>query len=749
VRPEVELMFRFGFGMTAAAAAAAVAALLLAPGPASAGPTVADPTVAGPAVVSPAGGGHPSQQVMLITGDVVNVTTGADGRQTASVLRALTRGPGAEFQTFSEDGDLYVVPESAVPYLGSELSLSLFDVTRLAQQEHGARSLAVTVRLRGDSSPRGVPGVTLTHQAGAVAVAAGRLTEAGAREFGAALAGHAAGLLRGVAGISATGVPTPQPGARTAATKYTLTIHGLNETGGKDSGDLVLIWDVSDLKAYNGNATFHDGVATVKVPAGDYAVLCDFYDESTGTVDEVINPQFAVSASTSVSLDASSATSPVSVTTPKTSDPMVKAIEAARTDADGRLAPFGFIGYGQTKFNVQPVTSGVTVGKLYYYVYWRAFSPASAKAAYSYDVEFPSTGTIPTDEHYVVAAGSLASVASTYPANTSGQNALDARFGSLSWEVDGVTSSLTEFTTPEQRTEYYTASPAITWSGSYYAVFQPTPDLIQGNLDSSWTVYKPGQSLTATWGGQPEHPGLLQTNIFINHIYCPACLSGSTLDLLAFPFDDNTADHRSYPDNAASGLTESESYDVYSGSTKVTSGTGFLEDAVSLPSGTKDVQVDYDTTRSSAQFTLSTSADTQWTVQTSHAVTLPSQWYCSPVSGGTDCSVLPLMVASYDLPSNLLGQLGPGTVSASIDVSHLAGAAIAVSSAAVSVSFNGGTSWQKATVTAKGNGEYAVAFAVPAVAKTDGFGAIRLSATDADGGTLSQTIQHAFAVAAS
>jgi hypothetical protein len=65
------------------------------------------------------------------------------------------------------------------------------------------------------------------------------------------------------------------------------------------------------------------------------------------------------------------------------------------------------------------------------------------------------------------------------------------------------------------------------------------------------------------------------------------------------------------------------------------------------------------------------------------------------------------------------------------------------------VSFNGGTSWRKATATAEGNGQYAVSFTVPAAASTDGFGAIKISAADAYGGTLSQTIQHAFAVAAS
>jgi hypothetical protein len=128
---------------------------------------------------------------------------------------------------------------------------------------------------------------------------------------------------------------------------------------------------------------------------------------------------------------------------------------------------------------------------------------------------------------------------------------------------------------------------------------------------------------------------------------------------------------------------------------------------------------------------------------------LPQGWVCNG-NGGTKCSVLPLMFADYNLPLSLLGQLSPGPVTAGVDIGHLAGAAgVAVTTLNVSVSFNGGTSWHKATASAEGNGQYSVSFTVPAAASTDGFGAIKVNAVDAYGGTLSQTIQHAFAVAAS
>jgi hypothetical protein len=252
------------------------------------------------------------------------------------------------------------------------------------------------------------------------------------------------------------------------------------------------------------------------------------------------------------------------------------------------------------------------------------------------------------------------------------------------------------------------------------------------------------------WGGPPGHPRLLETSLFPGQVYCPACISGGTLNLLAFPFGDNSPDHRGYPDGTVPGLSESAAYDVYADGVPVTQGTGVLQKKVILPAGTHDVRIDYNTTRSSPGFTLSTSAATTWTVRTgAPAGALPRTWYCD-FSNHTNCAVLPLMTAGYVLPVNMLGQLTPGSVTAGIDMSHLAGATdVGLISLSLQVSFDGGASWHQAAVTSEGSGHYAVSFTVPAAAATDGFGALRLSAADAYGGTFSQTIQHAFAVAAS
>jgi hypothetical protein len=749
---EVKLVSHRGFRVWAAAPAAALtAAWLVAGAPAPASASQADTArAAWPA------GGSPSHRVMLVTGDVVTLTTLPGGRQSAAVLKAGNKGPGSQFQMFSKGRDLYVVPESAVPYLGSTLSPGLFDVTQLARDGGAATSLTVRLTLHGTSSRAAIPGITVTHRSGRSA--AGRLTGASARAFGAALARqaqrdhasptHTTGLFAGVANI-APAQAAAAPRVRPRFQMYTLTLNGIDSSGHKDTGDQVLVYNTDNLLKYAGQAFFQNGRAKISVPAGDYTAVSFFYNFSTGAVSEAMVPQFKVSGDSSVTVDARTATAPVSVSTPQPATPAITEVAVGRADRLGQTASFSFLGNAQTTFSVEPTTSRITVGQLYYYVYSRQFSPSGAASPYSYDLEFPSDGAIPANEHYAAQASNLATVQSSYPAEHASTTALETRFGALPWQSFLFAADV-NITTPMQRTEYYTANPSLAWEGVYYAVFSTSPFEFLSEFDSSWTSYQPGDSTSVTWGGQPEHPRLLEEPLFVNAVYCPACISGDTLNLLAFPFADNAASHRSFPDGTVPGLKETSDFDVVADGLEVSHGTGLLQKKVKLPTGSHVLRIDYNTTRSGSGFTLSTSAATTWTVRAGAPDgALPAGWFCD-FSNHTKCGVLPLMTADYNLPVNMLGQLAPGPVSAGIDVSHLAGATnVAVTRLTVQVSFNGGSSWQKAALTPAGSGQYTASFTVPATARTDGFGAIKLSAADAYGGTLTQTISHAFAVAAS
>src|SRR3954454_13622254 len=90
-----------------------------------------------PATASPERPARPADpsathRITLVTGDVVTVTTLADGKQIADVDRPDGAVGGVRMQ--ESDGDLYVIPDEAVGLLGAnELDPRLFDVTDLIE----------------------------------------------------------------------------------------------------------------------------------------------------------------------------------------------------------------------------------------------------------------------------------------------------------------------------------------------------------------------------------------------------------------------------------------------------------------------------------------------------------------------------------------------------------------------------------------------------------------------------------------
>ncbi|MET0975818.1 MAG: S8 family serine peptidase, partial [Leifsonia sp.] len=110
--------------------------------PASAGPdgggATAASAVAAPAV-QPAGGSH---TVTLITGDRVTVTDLPGGSHAVDIETVV---PGAAVQTVELDGDLHVLPQSALPYLAAGVvDPDLFNVSQLIEFGYDDASVSAT-----------------------------------------------------------------------------------------------------------------------------------------------------------------------------------------------------------------------------------------------------------------------------------------------------------------------------------------------------------------------------------------------------------------------------------------------------------------------------------------------------------------------------------------------------------------------------------------------------------------------------
>ncbi|MET7969442.1 S8 family peptidase [Micromonospora sp. NPDC005305] len=163
-----------------------------APAPAGADPstTTTTTTVAGPPAAV--------HQVTLVTGDVVELSTFTDGRQVATVDD--TAGPERLGYHISEqDGDVYVVPVEALPYVSSgRIDRALFDITDLvADGYHDAARDDLPLLVTGTPARAGaraavpaVPaGVTRRRDLPGVGAVAVTERKAGARAFWDAVTG--------------------------------------------------------------------------------------------------------------------------------------------------------------------------------------------------------------------------------------------------------------------------------------------------------------------------------------------------------------------------------------------------------------------------------------------------------------------------------------------------------------------------------------------------------------------------------
>lgn len=541
----------------------------------------------------------------------------------------------------------------------------------------------------------------------------------------------------------------PPPVVRPHFPMQTLTLRGIDSLGRPDTGDEVIVMNVDDMRRYANFAVFNRGTAKVSVPSGHYAAFGTFWDPETFGTRLVTLSQFRVSGDRTVTLDARRATSRVAIRTPKPANPAVLDVMVARSDKRGNTFESDTGVDPQAPLKVQPVTRAPSAGSLHYAVSARMFSPRSAPTRYSYDLLFPTDGAILPDQHYAVANRDLATVRATYTATRSRQLGLDARFGALPWQ-SFLFAELLPMRAPLQRTEHYTARPDVSWQGDLVTILRPrTFDLI-GEYQSTARTFEPGTRTSTVWGnGQPITPALVQGQLFPGLTICPACTNGrNRLYLLAFPFGDRSQ-HFGFPDWPVKGLRENARYVVSADGVPVAHGRDVLDAVVTLPPGTRRYRIGFHTVRRSAELSLSTDVRTSWSLpKGAMGGPAPSDWYCSDWVMTRTCRVLPLMTSRYALGTDTLGRLRPGHRVGSVTIGHLAGAsAVGVTGLTAKVSFDGGDTWVPTTVSSRGSGRYRLAFTVPARARTNGYGAVRITAKDAVGGAFSQTIERAFAVA--
>ncbi|KUN59300.1 hypothetical protein AQJ54_40330 [Streptomyces griseorubiginosus] len=723
-----------------------------------------------------------TQYVTLVTGDRVAVTTTASGRDVLAVRPASRAAGDGAFASFQDaSGDRYVIPASAEPYAGRQLDLSLFDVTALVKDPSAADRVPVTVSFTAGTRPTAPTGLTLTTTtpapagapAGQGASAHGYATATSGRKLARLLkqrigadveAGRKPGttpLFQGVASVGRTGAAHTTASAGTSADSlrsgtsngYKLNILTLNveDRSGAGATGTVLLTNTDDATTFTAALPVVDGVEKVAVPDGHYsaAIPVPTYDAAGDVTAQslVTLTDFTVSGATTEDLDARTATASLTAGTPRPADADFISANWARTDATGQVA----LEYAPTVWattadgtpvyvNAQPAAA---VGAVGYTEQWSGHAP-DATGSYRYDLDSAAADNVPADQRIHVTTGQLAAVTQRYDRDPASPADGQVASNELTSNTPAMWSAVATQTMPARLTDYLS-----TFNGGDWLQESFTGGLV---FIGERTVQS-GDNYSVAWAHGPLALGLGQYPDTIPAGICEACVADG--DLLALLETTDSDPGHTGGSSAYADTHPVDQASLYRDGTLVDSedGPGVYAEGQDAPGARYRLVADQD---SSAETSVSqsTSSHTELTFGLPSAADteslLPDKLSCAGQSDSTPCLVLPLLTAHYDLATDGTGTSHCTEQSMGVEIGHVtyqgAGSRAAITSATVQVSFDAGQTWHNATVTGS-VGHYQAHWTNPAAARGTN-PSIRVTAADAAGDTLSQTVLHAYTVAA-
>ena len=697
--------------------------------------------------------------MLLVNGD--RVTSTATGRiRGTAVVPAAPEGLAAATLSYSLSGHHYVIPAAAIPYLGRGLDWSLFDVSALAAHETAGR---LPVRISYGARLHALPGVTVTGRGGGVAT--GYLTARSARVFGAALVRQFQGDHRtgryGRDGMFAGGESVALAGAPAAAARpdlpmRVLKVKATNLAGHPDTGDVVFLVN-QDNSALFGDPfesmnDFYQGSTKFSVPAGNYLALGMFFDPS-GATRLVVLPHVSVSSaatSTTVLMAESAASSQVSFATPQPARVTDVQVTLLSQSAAGGGAAFSFDN-SNIPLYLSPTSSAPPVGQLYLGVNGLLHSPSAAPSPYQYNLVYEDTSGVIPAQQYTVQPSGLATLHERFFQAGKAQGA-DFRIAFYPWE-GGYFTTIYPQALPYQRTVYATGDPAAVWAAQYWQSYQT----LSGGQSAALEQYAAGQTVPQDWNAAPLHAGTDMNLIGAANAFIAvpsASRSGNTLDLDVTPFSDNQPGHLGsgfQPGIFGASGKVTGTYEIDQNGKKIAGGNAVkaanggtaLFTRVRLRARPSVIRFAVSASRTGRIYGMGTSSRTVWTWSSAKqaGAVLPAGWICPDTKA---CAVQPMMTLQYAVPGlGLHESAPPGRQVLDLSVGHLQLApAAAVKGATLQVSLNGGKTWRPVALTGNGPGAFRASF----TDKSAGAVALRVTASDAAGGTIRETILSAYKV---
>lgn len=706
-----------------AAVAAAGLTGLVAPSPATAAPTPPAAAVAPAPVVLPTG-----ERIQIIG-------TGAD-----PIVRL---GPGdPNVQVLRMAGHTYAIPIEAS---AAHLDLAMFDLAQLARHQD---RIPVSLQLTGAD----VPGVTITSRSGSTAT--GYVTPASAPRLGAALrAGRGT-----VPGLQRMSLDVPQP----AVVKpmypmypmYTVDVQVTPPAGVTPDQNRLFVVNVDDQRKYNNSFQFPGEDQRISVPEGHYILMAQAVSLPT-TADGPYRSWLAAVADVTVSGDgqtvvvdtsrAKGSPYPTFTNLPKPATEQYMNIAFGISDDRGEVALNLSGGRDPGVQDYVASVRGGRHGKLSQVTWTQLNGPSSSAKPYGYALAQAHANAIVGGEQVRMTRSRLATVQDHYYGDGRELVVYGSRAAVLPYLNPGFFSDVEAGASRGVRTEYVYSPAGATWVTE---ANQGLPDgsAIIGELAQART-FRAGQSYREDFFRGPLAPGAFSQPGPAAWPYCQACRTATMMQLGVSQFTDSDPSHFGWPyggtpDQADQHLQVSQDGTVIYDQDLAFYGRGPSFDAAA---GAHDYRVIGTYNGAVDGQVRSTHASTEWNFRSTSADReVPSGWVCD-AEPATPCTVLPMLTVNYALPTSLTSTMAPGATSFVVTVGHVqAAAATPITGLTFGVAVDG-SDFTPQQVRSLGGGRYLVTVVNPTVAAGTGL-SVQLHATDAAGGSITQTVQTAYTI---
>ncbi|MBO0871365.1 MAG: hypothetical protein J2P15_22655, partial [Micromonosporaceae bacterium] len=598
----------------------------------------------------------------------------------------------------------------------------------------------------------------------------------------------------GLPGLAGMTLAASAPGATAGkgdktSTDYPYQIVQFNTPGLAGPADaLIKLWNMDSFERLSIAMVTYNGVARLAVPAGNYYAVTQFIDydaQGNPLALRYVTGGFTVAQSdqaTNVTYSEASASALSTVATPKPALQVTQFLTWGVQGADGGdwnavtahdWGPAGSDtqGIAGASIYVTPTKTAPPVGRLHYYIQWDGIAPPSGGSypypyettyPYRYDVAFGWDNQIPPPP-YRVLPRQLATVQEHVYADPA---LAPATFEFAKGPVDPVLPGQAAFApsdlwvrpAPGDFTDYVGTANGGQWF-FLSNIGQPNQAGFQDLADPR--TYVGGHEYSIDWGRGPLSPQWGQHSPRPAEVYlsCEACATESTTSnyiSAQYPLDSEDTQQA---DQGLRILNDTGA--CYLNGTQVATYPG-CNDYQPFAAGTAPpnqlntyrLVLDTNLSPYGPAYSQSTSTHTDLTfrfrykAKPSPEMTLPSGYQCSQYPDAGACEILPVLRMSYQLAEDEQNASSAPVQQMTLDVGHQTydgkGSHAAITSASVAVSFDDGTTWKPAVLVGRG-GHYEAYWANPLSARGTSPD-LKVTATDAIGGSITQTIKDAYNV---